>query len=120
MTLKKSVSSRAEQVEVARSGVGQRLDNYLLRIWKGVPRSHVYRLIREGQVRVNGSRSRVYRKLAADDIIRLPPIRTAAKESHSISEGFPDLRKRTLYEDENLLKEKQILCLLHIDQEQKR
>jgi 23S rRNA pseudouridine955/2504/2580 synthase len=97
------MSSRAKQVEVSRSGVGQRLDNYLLRILKGVPRSHVYRLIREGQVRVNGSRSRVHRKLATGDIIRLPPIRTAAKEGSSLPKEFPNLRKSILYEDDSLL-----------------
>ena len=97
------MTSRTQQVEVSRSAVGQRLDNYLLRMWKGVPRSHIYRLIREGQVRVNGSRSRVHRKLATGDIIRLPPIRTAAKAPTSRPEGFPALRECTLYEDDSLL-----------------
>lgn len=72
-------------------------------MWKSVPRSHVYRLIREGQVRVNGSRSRVHRKLAKGDIIRLPPIRTGAKEPMLLPEEFPELRKCTLYEDDILL-----------------
>ena len=103
VTVKKSMASRVQQVEVSRTGVGQRLDNYLIRLWKGVPRSHVYRLIREGQVRVNGSRSRAHRKLATGDIIRLPPIRVAAREPTSLPEEFPALRKRTLYEDDSLL-----------------
>ena len=97
------MTSRTQQVEVSRSAVGQRLDNYLLRMWKGVPRSHIYRLIRKGQVRVNGSRSRVHRKLATGDIIRLPPIRTAAKAPTSPPEEFPALRECTLYEDDSLL-----------------
>lgn len=88
---------------VSEFGVGQRLDNYLIRKWKGVPHSHIYRLIREGQVRVNGSRSRVHRKLVSGDIIRLPPIRTASREPTSIGEEFPALRERTLYEDDSLL-----------------
>ena len=95
--------SQPRKVEVSLSGVGQRLDNYLLRMWKGVPRSHVYRLIREGQVRVNGSRSRVHRKLATGDIIRLPPIRAAVKKPTSLPKEFPALRACTLYEDESLL-----------------
>ena len=94
---------KTQHVEVSQSGVGQRLDNYLFRIWKDVPRSHVYRVIRQGQVRVNGSCSRVHRKLANGDIIRLPPIRTAARDPMSIPEGFPALRERTLYEDDSLL-----------------
>ena len=88
---------------VSQSGVHQRLDNYLIRMWKGVPRSHIYRLIREGQVRVNGSRSRVHRKLVTGDIIRLPPIRTAPKEPMLVPEEFSTLRQRTLYEDDSLL-----------------
>ena len=103
MTVRKSITSEAQHVEVPQSGVGQRLDNYLLRIWRGVPRSHVYRLIREGQVRVNGSRSKVHRKLATGDIIRLPPIRITAKKPMSIPEEFPALRESILYEDDSLL-----------------
>ena len=93
----------AQQTEVPRSGVGQRLDNYLLRIWKDVPRSHIYRLIREGRVRINGSRSRVHRKLVSGDIIWLPPIRTTPKESRSLPDGLLVLQNRILYEDDSLL-----------------
>jgi 23S rRNA pseudouridine955/2504/2580 synthase len=100
---RKSITSPAQQVAVTQSGVDQRLDNYLIRMWKGVPRSHIYRLIREGQVRVNGSRSRVHRKLATGDILRLPPIRTTPKESMLIPEKFPALRECALYEDDSLL-----------------
>jgi len=103
VTVRKSIVSQAQQVEVSRSGVGQRLDNYLLRIWRGVPRSHIYRLIREGRVRINGSRSQVNRKLASGDIIRLPPIRIRPKEPTSLPEGFPALGNRALYEDNSLL-----------------
>jgi 23S rRNA pseudouridine955/2504/2580 synthase len=73
-------------------------------MWKGVPRSHVYRLIREGQVRVNGSRSRVHRKLVAGDLIRLPPIRVAAKQTMPVPDVLQTPEKNhTLYEDDNLL-----------------
>lgn len=54
-----------------------RLDNYLMRILKGVPRSHVYRLIRSGQVRVNGGRARPMKRLTAGDELRVPPVRTS-------------------------------------------
>jgi 23S rRNA pseudouridine955/2504/2580 synthase len=103
LTHKKSISSGARQVDVLESGVGQRLDNYLLRMWKGVPRSHVYRLIRDGQVRVNGSRSRVHRRLSIGDVIRVPPIRLPVKKPVWLPEGFPALWKCVLYEDDVLL-----------------
>lgn len=53
-----------------------RLDNYLMRVLKGVPRSHVYRLIRSGQVRVNGRRARPANRLTGGDRVRVPPVRT--------------------------------------------
>ena len=54
---------------------GQRLDNFLLRELKGVPRTHVYRLLRKGEVRVNSKRARPDQRVAAGDRIRLPPVR---------------------------------------------
>lgn len=56
---------------------GQRLDNFLLRTLSGVPRSHVYRLLRKGEVRVNGRRAKPDQRLTADDEVRLPPVRDA-------------------------------------------
>src|SRR5690606_30476882 len=60
---------------------GQRLDNFLLGELKGAPRSLVYRLLRTGQVRVNGGRARPDRRLAAGDEIRIPPMRTPEREA---------------------------------------
>jgi len=69
------------RLTVGESGAGQRLDNFLIRALKGVPRSHVYRLVRDGQVRVNGRRADVTLRLAAEDEVRIPPVRTAAREA---------------------------------------
>jgi 23S rRNA pseudouridine955/2504/2580 synthase len=66
------------RVRVDEAQAGQRLDNYLIRALKGVPRSHIYRLIRDGQVRVNAARVDVTCRLAAGDEVRIPPTRTAA------------------------------------------
>lgn len=68
-------------VEISRGEAGQRLDNFLLRVLKGVPRSHVYRLLRRGEVRVNGGRAKPEQRLAEGDSVRLPPVRTAAEEA---------------------------------------
>jgi 23S rRNA pseudouridine955/2504/2580 synthase len=57
---------------------GQRLDNFLIRLCRGVPKSHVYRLIRSGQVRVNGGRADADRRLLSGDRVRIPPIRMSA------------------------------------------
>ncbi len=70
--------SPVRHVTIAERDAGQRVDNFLLRTLKGVPRSHVYRLLRSGQVRVNGGRVKPDRKLQAGDQLRLPPVATAA------------------------------------------
>jgi 23S rRNA pseudouridine955/2504/2580 synthase len=59
-------------------GVGQRLDNFLARFFADVPRSHIFRVIRKGEVRVNGKRARPETRLQANDIVRVPPVRTGA------------------------------------------
>jgi 23S rRNA pseudouridine955/2504/2580 synthase len=64
-----------QYVEAGEGDVGQRLDNFLMRTLKGVPRTHVYRLLRKGEVRVNSKRAKADQRLAAGDRIRLPPVR---------------------------------------------
>lgn len=59
---------------------GQRLDNFLLRLLKGVPKTHVYRVIRSGEVRVNGGRAAADTRLAEGDEVRVPPVRVAQRE----------------------------------------
>jgi 23S rRNA pseudouridine955/2504/2580 synthase len=61
---------------------GQRIDNALVTILKGVPRSLIYRLLRTGQVRVNGKRAKPDTRLTAGDILRIPPVRVAEKEDN--------------------------------------
>ena len=56
---------------------GQRLDNFLLRLLKGVPKTHVYRVIRSGEVRVNKGRAGADTRLALGDEVRVPPVRVA-------------------------------------------
>ena len=65
------------RVRAGDAHAGQRLDNFLLRELAGVPRSRVYRLLRRGEVRVNGKRKQADYRLAADDEVRLPPMREA-------------------------------------------
>lgn len=58
---------------------GQRIDNYLLKVCKGVPRSHVYRILRSGEVRVNSKRVEATYRLQDGDRVRIPPVRTAIR-----------------------------------------
>ncbi|PZQ10013.1 MAG: 23S rRNA pseudouridine(955/2504/2580) synthase [Rhodanobacter denitrificans] len=70
-----------QKVAVPADREGQRLDNFLATRLKGVPKSLIYRLLRTGQVRVNGKRAKPDRRLAAGDEVRLPPVRTAERET---------------------------------------
>jgi 23S rRNA pseudouridine955/2504/2580 synthase len=67
--------------EVGEESLGQRVDNFLLRELKGVPRSHVYRIVRSGEVRVNGRRVDATYRLEAGDKVRVPPVRVAERTS---------------------------------------
>jgi len=58
---------------------GQRLDNFLIRQLKGVPKTHVYRIIRSGEVRINKGRAQADTRVEAGDIVRLPPVRTSER-----------------------------------------
>src|SRR5690554_8134796 len=62
-------------VEIGAEQAGQRIDNFLLRECKGVPKSHLYKAIRSGEVRVNKGRIAADYRLAAGDLVRVPPLR---------------------------------------------
>ena len=66
---------------------GQRIDNFLLRTLKGVPKSHLYRLMRKGEIRVNKKRIKPVYKLAVDDVLRIAPIRVSEK-TDTVSTGL--------------------------------
>ena len=96
--------SSARYEEVDAESEGQRLDNFLLSMLKGVPRSHVYRLIRSGQVRVNSGRVRAGYRLKEGDRIRVPPVARGASSPVPIpTDGVQWLAERILYEDSKLL-----------------
>jgi 23S rRNA pseudouridine955/2504/2580 synthase len=90
---------------VPESSEGQRLDNFLLRHLKGIPRSLVYRLVRKGAVRVNGKRAKVETRLVAGQDVRVPPLRGSVAEGPAkIPEGVLRLlRGAILFEDEDHL-----------------
>lgn len=91
-------------VTVDEASAGQRIDNFLTRILKGVPKSHVYRILRSGEVRVNKGRAGPDRRLAVGDVIRLPPVRTAPPASVRTAPARPvRFRVPILYEDDAFL-----------------
>ena len=94
--------SNASTLVVGAEGHDQRVDNFLLRHCRGVPRSHVYRILRTGEVRVNSGRVDATHRLREGDRIRVPPIRLAApKEGPGPAPAGPELP--VVYEDDALL-----------------
>lgn len=94
----------AQQVEVSTDRDGQRLDNFLSTQLKGLPKSAVYRLIRTGQVRVNGGRAKPERKLQAGDVVRVPPARVNEPGNFTVSAAvIAQLQAAVLYQDEDFL-----------------
>src|SRR5688500_6015726 len=90
--------ARATTLEVGEEAAAQRIDNFLLRRLKGVPKSHVYRVLRSGQVRVNSARVKPEYRLRTGDRVRLPPVRTARKPATAKPAQFP-----IVFEDADLL-----------------
>ena len=98
-------SASAQYVRVDEEADGQRVDNFLLRVLKGVPRSHLYRLLRRGEVRVNKGRVKADRRLRAGDLVRIPPVRVAepAVPGRASDALLERLERSILHEDERLL-----------------
>ncbi len=82
---------------------GQRLDNYLRKLLPGVPNSLIYKIIRDGQVRVNSGRVRPLYRLKTDDIVRIPPVSIDSKPEFISRALIKDLKKIVLYEDEDFM-----------------
>lgn len=101
---------QVKSVTVDADSAGQRLDNFLMRHLKGVPKTHVYRIIRSGEVRVNKGRASADTRVASGDVVRLPPVRVSERvaeksqamaaqiASHAPAKDFP-----ILFEDEHLI-----------------
>jgi 23S rRNA pseudouridine955/2504/2580 synthase len=108
------ISAQVRTVGVTEADDGQRLDNFLAKTLKGAPRSHIQRIIRSGEVRVNGARAAFDTRIALGQSIRIPPVRLAARVEQALSDKFhapsqPLLAVKrpipfpVLFEDEHIL-----------------
>ena len=103
-----SAADRVTQVVIGEDEAGQRLDNYLFRRAKGVPKSHLYRIVRGGEVRINGRRIDAAYRLATGDVLRIPPMRVADRSSADAARVLAGKREKhavlpVVFEDEALL-----------------
>ena len=90
--------------EITAEETGQRLDNYLIRILKGVPKSHIYRIIRGGEVRINKKRAKPSSRLSEGDSVRIPPVRTSTTRDVHVGERLMErLHASVVYEDNQLM-----------------
>ena len=90
-------------VEVDEDSAGQRLDNFLIRHLKGVPKTHVYRIIRSGEVRINKGRASADTRVEAGDLVRLPPVRISDKVADKAERPAPAREFPILLEDEHVI-----------------
>ncbi len=103
---KKTPYTSVQLITIADAQAGQRLDNFLIKTLKNLPKSRLYRIIRKGEVRVNKKRVKPEYKLSAGDLLRLPPLQLEPSEGETVQ--IPDkltrlLETRILYEDEHIL-----------------
>lgn len=105
MSLQESAAPQVVYVEITEDYNDQRLDNFLISRLKGVPKSHIYRIVRKGEVRVNKGRIDVKYRLVTGDIVRIPPIRVAERsEASYIPQGLQAaLQDGILFEDDGFL-----------------
>ena len=103
----KKTTSHAYLVEIKTEQDGQRLDNFLITQLKGVPKSHIYRIVRKGDVRVNKGRIKPDYRLQVGDAVRIPPVRCSdTSEKDLVNPGARVLQRLSnsiLYEDDGLL-----------------
>ena len=90
-------------LSVDEESAGQRLDNFLMRHLKGVPKTHVYRIIRSGEVRINKGRASADSRIEVGDVVRLPPVRVSDKVAEKAAHPAPSREFPVLMEDEALL-----------------
>jgi len=105
MSIRTISEHSAAQLTVDEASEGQRVDNFLAKMLKGVPKSHIYRILRSGEVRVNKGRVDASRKLELNDVVRIPPIRVASS-SGTIGSHMPVISKfenNIIFEDDALL-----------------
>lgn len=105
MAAHKPQSQKVQFLEIDANQAGQRIDNFLLSLEKGVPKSRIYRALRKGEVRVNKGRIKQTYKLQPGDLVRVPPLRVSEKNvPDTISDSLREaLLANILFEDDSML-----------------
>ena len=97
-------AQKVQKRRIAPDEAGQRVDNFLLKVLKGVPKTHIYKILRSGEVRVDGRRVKPSDRLEEGDLVRIPPIRTRREADIRPQAGLIErLLKAVIFEDEDFL-----------------
>ncbi len=99
------IAVKVQFIEITDALEGQRIDNFLIKLLKGVPKSRIYRIIRKGEVRINKGRCDAKRKLVLGDIVRVPPVRVAEPKEIISAPAYlkASLQSGVLFEDAAIL-----------------
>ena len=93
-------NKQIQYIDIDESSEDQRIDNFLFKTFKDVPKNHIFKIIRNGEVRVNKKRVKTLYKLKINDVVRIPPIEFIEKKEKKPSDNF---KPHIIYEDEWLL-----------------
>ncbi len=96
--------NNVSQISIGENQAGQRIDNFLMKHLKGVPRSHIYRLLRSGQVRINSGRIKPHYKLQSGDTLRVPPVQIKENDSSQIPQSvLQKLENAIIFENNDII-----------------
>jgi len=97
-------NNTASLITINSDQAGQRVDNFLVKHLKGVPKSHIYRLLRSGQVRVNSGRKKAHYKLQSGDKLRVPPVRVTENQNSPAPESvLQTLKDAIIFENNDII-----------------
>ncbi|MBD3669495.1 MAG: 23S rRNA pseudouridine(955/2504/2580) synthase RluC [Gammaproteobacteria bacterium] len=104
MTSSPSTGSKVRMLEIQAEQAGQRIDNFLVKVLKGAPKTLVYRILRKGEVRVNKGRIKPNYRLQEGDVVRIPPVRLSERDPATPGQqSLERVQQAILYEDDVLL-----------------
>ncbi|PCI21584.1 MAG: 23S rRNA pseudouridine(955/2504/2580) synthase [Piscirickettsiaceae bacterium] len=102
--MKTELQHTVQFVEVDENAEGQRLDNFLMSRLKGVPKGHIYKIIRRGEVRINKGRAKNVYRLQVGDVVRIPPVKVDNRHTEAPSVGvLATIESRIIFEDGDLI-----------------
>jgi 23S rRNA pseudouridine955/2504/2580 synthase len=97
-------NNKVKLMTISDDQAGQRIDNFLLKHLKGVPKSHIYRLLRSGQVRINSGRKKAHYKLQSGDKLRIPPVRVAENDDSPVPDSVIKILENTvIFENDDII-----------------